>query len=288
MAETTDTIAAEITRSPMNRQRLYYIAMVPIFLFGWLIFLHHTYRAAVQDKWMEIAAPWAGPMPEDAEADKLTQYGSCVFTFNDSTCAETIQDCLKPIAVPVEQLKDKEHLPLTEIASVYRCERPTEKESSRDNGYFPRSYPVLITLKDGSYIYYHESGATRHISDENQPAALSPTFPEYLTYSKQLDLFTLFTDILFIVVLPPLLCIAPRLWFTRQQRCLLSTKTTALCLLLPVALSGVAVATGKLYPDIMSITGNFKACLLCAEWALTLYIITAAIIGIARLARRKS
>lgn len=274
--------------APMNRQRLYYIAMPLVFLTCWLIFLHHAYRAAVQDKWMEIAAPWAGPMPEDAEADKLTQYGPYVFTFNDSTCAETIQDCLEPIAVSVEQLKDKEHLPLTEIKTVYRCERPTEKESSRDNGYFPRSYPVLITLKDGSYIYYHESGATRHVNDENQPAAIEPEFPEHLTYSKQLDLFTLFTDILFTVVLPPLLCIAPRLWFTRQPRRLLSTKTTALCLLLPVALSGVAVATVKLYPDIMSITGNFKVCQLCAEWALALYITTAIIIGAARLIRRKS
>lgn len=272
----------------MNRQRIYYIAMPLVLLTGWLIFLHHAYRAAVHDKWMEIAAPWAGSMPEDAEADKLTPHGPYVFTFTDATAAEAIMDFLEPTAVPAEQLKDKNHLPLTEIRSAYRCERPTERADSRENGYFSRSYPVLLTLKDGSYIYYHEHGATRDINDKNQPAAIPPAFPEYLTYSKRLDLFTLFTDILFTFVLPPLLCIAPRLWFTRQQRCLLSTKTTALCLLLPVALSGVAVATVKLYPDIMSITGNFKVCLLCAEWALTLYIITAAIIGIARLARRKS
>lgn len=259
-----------------------------VFLTGWLIFLHHAYRAAVHDKWMEIAAPWAGSMPEDAEADKLTPHGPYVFTFTDATAAEAIMDFLEPTAIPAEQLKDKHHLPLTEIRSVYRCERPTERANSRENGYFSRSYPVLITLKDGRYIYYHEHGATRDINDKNQPAAIPPDFPEYLTYSERLDLFTLLIDILFTVVLPPLLCIAPRLWFTRRERRLLSPATTGLCLLLPVGLSFTAIALVKFYPDIMFITSNFKACLLCAEWALTLYIITSVIIGLTRIIHRKS
>lgn len=45
--------------------------MPVVFIGLWLMLLQHSYRKSVKNEWNQIAAPWVGPMPDDADANKI-------------------------------------------------------------------------------------------------------------------------------------------------------------------------------------------------------------------------
>ncbi len=272
----------------MSRQRIYYIIMPLVFIGLWLMFVHHDYRKSVQNEWNMMAAPWAGAMPEDADANKTGTGSPLYFIFNNPERRDQILQKLTMIPIPPAELRHEEFRSWPGIRQVYRTEAPITEEDKRESGYYDRSYPVLISLINGECIYYHEN-CSSFATNEEAPALTTPNYPEYVGAGYDIDIFTVLIGAFFITILPPILCIAPRLWFTRGMRKPFSPVTLALCLLLPIALCALAIDLSRIYPEgLLWVPQTFRACNLCAVWVLILYGISTIIIYLARLIRKKA
>ncbi len=271
----------------MSRQRLYYIIMPVVFIGLWLMLLQHSYRKSVKNEWNQIAAPWAGPMPDDADANKINGT-PLYFIFDNPERREQILQKLSMVPITADELRDNEFRIWPGVRQVYRTQAPITEEDKRESGYYDRSYPVLISLINGECIYYHED-CSSFATDEDSPVLSTPNYPEYVGASYDLDIITLLISSFFITILPPILCIAPRLWFTRGKRTPFSPATLILCLVLPIALCALAIDLSRIYPEgLLMVPQTFHACNLCAVCVLTLYSISTIIIYLSRLIRKKA